>query len=113
MAPQKRTAQDPSASSSVTLFESENTHATSISKQKLAAQAQLAGSRGRRANGAGNGASIAQAQQTNNAVHSSLKDLANLSEAVRDQNGLVGSTSVCLFFILLCSSVVAILISQL
>ena len=50
MPPQKR------ANAETAVFESsEAQHHASISKQKLAAQAQLAGSRGRRANGTANG----------------------------------------------------------
>jgi hypothetical protein len=74
MPPAKRTAQEAN------IFEDANP----ISKQKLAAQAHLAG-RGRRGNGNGNMNFVSQ-QQVNNG-HPSLKDLANVSEAVRDQAG--------------------------
>jgi hypothetical protein len=73
MPPPKRSAQEAN------IFEDANP----ISKQKLAAQAQLAG-RGRRGNGNGNPPNAAY--QVNN-VHSSLKDLARASEAVSHQNG--------------------------
>lgn len=79
MAPPKRSAVEAST------FEDSNT----ISKQKLAAQAHLARG-GRRGNGNGNGTHGTSLGQTNNA-HSSLKDLANVSEAVRDQNGIAAA----------------------
>lgn len=81
MPPTKRSAQEAS------IFDEPNP----ISKQKLAAQAQLAG-RGRRANGLGTGGSGTTAlAATSNGVHSSLKDLAAVSEAVRNHDGSNGS----------------------
>jgi hypothetical protein len=98
MAPPKRTAAEAH------LFEDANP----ISKQKLVAQAQLAG-RGRRGGGGGaNGqekvanpthnhnAGVFIPPQQVNGGHASLKDLANMSEAVRDRDGIVPVVGVCL-----------------
>lgn len=82
MAPPKRNAAEAN------LFDDPNPNP--LAKQKLAAQAHLARAGGRRgannANTNGNGAHAAQYAQANN-VHASLKDLANMSEAVRDRDG--------------------------
>jgi hypothetical protein len=79
MAPPKRSAQEAN------IFEDANP----ISKQKLAAQAHLAG-RGRRGNGNGN-ANHTTYNQVNSGL-SSLKDLANVSEAVRDRDTSLGGS---------------------
>ena len=98
MAPPKRSAAEAN------LFDDPNPNP--IAKQKLAAQAHLARAGGRRgansANANANGSHATQYAQAN-AAHASLKDLANMSEAVRDRDGREDA-SVCsnLYFSSVC-----------
>lgn len=100
MAPPKRTA----AAVEANPFEDAN--ANLLAKQKLAAQAHLARASGRRGNahthtqnhntnGHGNGNGLF-AQSSGKGL-ASLADLANMSEAVRTQDGINDAT-VCLHF---------------
>jgi hypothetical protein len=90
MAPPKRTAAAVEAS----FFDEANMNGNSLAKQKLAAQAHLARAGGRRGNGNngtnGNGSGLF-AQPSSKGL-ASLADLANMSEAVRTQDGINDAT---------------------